>query len=361
MALAVALLFAPPAFAHEGNPAVRVELDASATALEGIDVEVVTSVTEQLVVTNTTSDVLEVVDDNGDAFLRIGPDGVEANLNAVGWYQTNNPFGLSDVPERAIAGAEPDWAKVAAEPSWGWFDHRLHPPGVTVPPEVAAAGEPAEIAQWRVPVRWRGTDAAFSGTIVYRPIRGSVLAELDGPLPVDGVTLAVLQGRVPGLFLENDTGQSVLVRGADGEPFLRFDDRGVEANQHSPSWLAARRAEGEGLAAGVIDPSLPPAWKRVSEVPRFGWVEPRTAYPDEEPPDDVIAAGDPVTLLEWEIPLEVDGRAVAATGRTRWEPLPDAEPQPPAWAPYVRPVAAVAGVLGLVWLVLLRRRPAHAH
>ena len=356
-AAALALALATPALAHEGNPAVRVELDASATAFEGIEVAVVASVTDQLVVTNTTPDVLEVLDDNGDAFLRIGPDGVDANLNAVGWYQTNNPFGLSEVPERAVAGAAADWAKVAAEPSWGWFDHRLHPAGVTGPPEVAAAGEPAEIAQWRVPVRWRGTGAAFSGTIVYRPIRGSVLAELEQPVDVEGVTLAVLQGRVPGLFLENDTEQTVIVRGADGEPFLRFDERGVAANRHSPSWLAARRAEGDDLSRELIDPTLPPDWQRISEVPRFGWIEPRTAYPDEEPPEDVIAAGDPVTLLEWEIPLEVDGQAVAVAGRTRWEPLPEAAAPVPAWVPFVRPAAAVAGILGLVWLVVLRRRP----
>ena len=349
-------LVALPAVAHESNSGIRVELDAAASALPGVDVAVVTSVTAQLVVTNTADDVLEVIDDNGDPFLRIGPDGVSANLNAVGWYQTNNPFGASDVPDRAVAGAEADWKKVAAEPSWGWFDHRLHPADVVVPPAIREAGEPAELARWQVPVRWQGAEHAFRGSIVYRPVRGSVLAEIVNGPDVAGLTVAVLQGRVPGLYLENGTGETVVVRGAHGEPFLRFDDRGVEANRHSPSWLAARRAEGGDLSQELIDPSLEPAWGRVSEVPRFGWVEPRTAFPDEEPPEEVIAAGEPVTLLEWEIPLEVGDATVSATGRTRWEPLPGPVDEAPAWLPYVRPAATAVGVLGLLWLLLLVRR-----
>jgi hypothetical protein len=353
-----AVAFATPAAAHEGNPAVRVELDA-ASVPEGLEVEVVASVTDQLVVSNPSGDVLEILDDNGDPFLRIGPEGVDANLNAVGWYQTNNPFGTSDIPDRAVAGAAPDWAKVAAEPSWGWFDHRLHPADVRIPPEIAEAGQPAELARWQVPVRWRGAEQALAGAIVYRPIRGSVVAELVAPPAVDGLTIGVLQGRVPGLFLENDSGEVVVVRGADGEPFLRFGRRGVQANRHSPAWLAARRAEGGDLSAQVIDASLRPAWQRVSDVPRFGWIDPRTAYPDEEPPAAVIDAGVRTALREWEIPLAVGGQEIVVRGVTSWEPLPG--------APHVadsgvgrllRPGAVAAGVLGLVALLwLLRRRP----
>ena len=345
-----------PALAHEGNPEIRVELDAPAPALEGVEVAVVTSVTDQLVVENTSPHVLEVLDDNGDAFLQIGPDGVSANLNSEGWYQTNNPFGLSEVPERATAGAEPDWAKVAADPSWGWFDHRLHPENVVLPPEVAEAGEPARLARWTVPVRWRGEERAFTGAIVYRPLRGSVLAEMVMPPDVRGLTIAVLQGRVPGLFLENGTGETVVVQGADGEPFLRFNDKGVQANRHSPSWLAARRADAGDLSVELIDPSLPPDWERVSQVPRFGWVEPRAAYPEEEPPEDVIAARDRTTLLEWAVPMDVGGERVVATGHTLWDPAATVEEELPGWVGYVRPAATAAAVLSLLWLLVLRRR-----
>ena len=347
--------------AHEANRGVRVELDAPTPALDGIDVSLVVSVTDQLILANTTSDVLEVLDDDGEPFLRIGPDGVEANVNAVGWYQTNNPFGLTEIPARARPGASPEWAKVSVEPSWGWFDHRLHPSQIVPPPEVVEAGRPAELAKWSVPVRWRGEELAVTGSIVYRPVRGSVTSALTRPPDVAGLTLTVLQGRVPGLFLENDTAETVVVLGSEGEPFLRFDKSGVQANLRSPAWLAAKRGAGEEPTGQLIDPSRRPAWQSVSKVPRFGWIEPRAGYPDEEPPEDVIAAQAPTTLTEWEIPLRVGDSDVTATGVTTWEPVAesaDGAGQGRSWSGAARVVAVGAAVLGLGWL-LLRRRRAH--
>lgn len=348
---------AEPVWAHEANPGVRVELDASATAIEGVDVAVVTSVTEQLVLANHTQDVVEILDDAGAPFLRIGPDGVHANLTSPSWYQTNNPFGLGQVPDEAQQGAEPRWAQVSAEPSWGWFDHRLHPADVTIPPAVIEEGEPAQLAQFEVPLRYRDQAVSLTGAIVYRPVRGSVLAELTQPPAAEGLSLAVLQGRVPGLFLDNGTGETVIVAGADGEPFLRFNRRGVQANEHSPSWLAARRAETGETADALIDPTLPPSWRPIAEVPRFGWLEPRAAYPDDEPPPEIIDRGEAATLLEWAVPITVGGRDASATGVTRWEPLEGAPaPAGGTLTRWLRPVAIFLAMIALAWLALRGRR-----
>ena len=36
--------------------------------------------------------------EHGEPFLRIGPDGVEANLASPSWYLTNQPFGAGQLP-----------------------------------------------------------------------------------------------------------------------------------------------------------------------------------------------------------------------------------------------------------------------
>jgi hypothetical protein len=102
----VAGLVASPAAAHEVDPAIRFVID-EAPAVEGISVQVGTSVTAQLVLSNTSDRPVEVLGDRGQPFLRVGPDGVEANLAAPEWYLSNSPFGDGQVPASASAGAEP--------------------------------------------------------------------------------------------------------------------------------------------------------------------------------------------------------------------------------------------------------------
>jgi len=78
---------------------------------------VAASVTAQLVVANPTATELAALDGNGQPFLRIGPDGVLANLASPCWYLSNSPNGDADVPAEAQTGARARWARVAAEPA----------------------------------------------------------------------------------------------------------------------------------------------------------------------------------------------------------------------------------------------------
>lgn len=352
---------ATAAVAHEGVPGIRVELDELDPVLSGVQVTVVTSVTEQLVVANPTDLPLEILDDGGTPFLRLGPDGVEANLLAAAWYTTNEPFGVVEVPERASAADDDvEWQQVAREPSWGWFDHRLHPEGL--PTETGDT--PRDLATWGIPVRLGEQAADITGRIVYAPVRGTITASLRELPDLGGVTVTLLPGDVPGVFVDNGSDEVVVVLGGEGEPFLRLGPRGVDANIRSPSWLAASRAAGD-LPEGLVDAQARPRWRSVSAVPRFGWIEPRAGYPAREPPEAVVSAGQAVTLTEWSIPLRIGGRRVDLYGQTRWEPLatgPAADAAEPAGAGtqrILRPLAAVITAGVAAWaLARMRRRGA---
>ncbi len=164
---------------------------------------------------------------------------------------------------------------------------------------------------------------------MYRPVRGTFEAALTSPLtPVDGVTVSVLQGRVPGLFVDNATDEVVTVTGAAGEPFVRIGPDGVEANLRSPTWVEALQAEG-GAPAVAADADARPRWSRIAKVPRYGWKEYRALYPDDEPPEDVVRSGKPTPLREWTVPMTIGGETFEVTGVTTWQPLP---PEPAALA-----------------------------
>ncbi|CAN5186312.1 hypothetical protein BH23ACT9_BH23ACT9_08270 [soil metagenome] len=358
-AVLVAAATAVPASAHSTSPDIRLRLDPLPPELEGVTVQVVRTVAPQLLLANPTDTLLEVLSEDGRPFLRISADGVTADVGTRDWYRTNDPLGDTALPVEVRQGDRAaDWQAVTDDPSWGWYDHRLHPVALQPSPAVAAAGVPTPIGTWSVPVRIGGVESALTGTIEYQPIRGSFSHRLVLDTEVEELDVQLLPGRVPGLFLANRTGTTVVVLGADDEPFLRFDD-GVEANERSPTWVATSRAEGTtpDIAA---DPAAPPRWRVLADRPQFGWVELRGAFPAEEPEDDLIRLGISVEVARWQVPLEVGGRRVTVEGITTWTPTVDAEVRASGG---VQPRILAAVAMGLVLLgawghrVRSRRRP----
>jgi hypothetical protein len=171
-------------------------------------------------------------------------------------------------------------------------------------------------------MRLGGEPLEVAGSIVRRERLGDVVARLRSPAePLPGLLVAVLPGRVPGLFLDNRSGRTIVVHGPDGEPFLRFLPDGVEANVRSPAW---RRSAGSGATApsAPAEPSGSPEWAPVAAVPRFGWLEPRmAASPSPAQLRELAAAGQPARLIEWEVPLGVDGEPTVIQGETTFRPV----------------------------------------
>jgi hypothetical protein len=359
LAVASLGLGALPAVAHETDPSVVVELEAVRPALpDGVTIQVVTTVEAQLVAENTTDTELVVLATGGEPFLRIGPEGVLANLNSPDWYRSNDPSGLAAVPERARdPQAEPAWARASREPSWGWFDHRLHERPLTA---AELDVEEGIIARWAVPLRYGEAEGAVTGVVARRPPRGIVVAALETPGELaEGVTLAVLPGPFPGLFLTSERDDEVIVRGPDGEPFLRFSAEGTAANVRSPAWAQLLAARGEAPSVEV-DPTAPPRWEPVAGGPRYGWLEPRARTAD--PPAAIVEGGRAVPLERWEVPVEVGGETVVARGVTSWQPLATAAvsggggaPAEP-WSTGRRTAAAAAVALALLAAALIGRR-----
>ncbi len=320
LAGAALLVTAGPAAAHSEDPQVVTVLDGVAPALPEVDLRVVTSVAPQLLLVDRGTQPVEVLDERGRPFLRIGPRVVQADLARVATYQSQNPFGSAALP--AAVTRDPDgparFAEVATGSSYGWFDHRMHPAAVTVPDAVRATGQPTRLTEFTIPLRVGPTLATLRGHLEFRPQLGGFDTRADPP-PA-GLSAVVLQAATPGLAVSAGAGHTAVISGAQGEPFARLGPTGAEINERSPTWAAD--AQGRGVPVRATDPRAAPMWRRIAGTPSITWVDPRLRWADQLPPDSALASDVPVVLRRWSVPVTVDGRPAALAGTISWQPDP---------------------------------------
>ena len=356
LAAAVLLLlsaFAVPAQAHEADPRVVTTLEAVEPALpDEVVVQVQAGIATQLVASNPTSTVLEVVGTGGRPFLRISRAGVEADVGSAEFFTTSSPSGAAP---RTAGEKPPRWVRISSGSSWGWYDHRLHPEQVRAP---ADEDRPARLSDFEVPLRYGDQQVAVRGRVDFRPLLGGFLVSAD-PAPT-GLTVQALPGRLPGVFLSAQPGVQVAVEGRDGEPFLRITDAGVEVNVRSRTHVEDRAARGQAVDPPATEPRFELLGPRARS---WTWLDTRLRYPADLPPQPALGADGPTRLQTWELPAEVDGRPAPLTGAISWVPEASAaasvrgeqaEAAGRSRLPYALGTAAV--VLAAAVLLLRRRR-----
>ena len=312
------LLGQQPAGAHEGvDPSVHSVLDTVEPALPpGVAVALVPSVVDELVLTNPTVTPLEVLATGGEVLVRISAAGVEGNLASPDWYASAAPEGAPALPADVVReqGRGPArYLKVTTQPVWSEFDPRVRPTG-PVPRAVRAAGARALLTTWAVPLRLGGVAYAVHGHIEFSPVRGALTVVVT-TRPA-GLTVAALQGRLPGLFVQVPAGRTLVVRGQDGRPFLRFIPAGVQANPASSSWQQDQRARGLATAAA---PGAD-GWIPVNAGSTYGWLDARLRYPADLPTRAVLALATPSVVQDWVVPVTVDGAPASIAGTVTWVP-----------------------------------------
>jgi hypothetical protein len=266
-----AVLFVPTAAAHHAGATSDVVpvLDTSPRALARVTVQLTYTLGWQLVVENRTGKTLEVLDESGRAFVRIGRH-------------------------------EPTTA-------WGWFDPRIRPDRVDVARGVLRAGVRTTVGRWAIPMRLNGKALALTGRFETLPAPdGAFRARLTSGDPFDGVSVTLMPGRVPALYLVNASDDDVLVLGSDGEPFLRIGPDGTRANLHSATW---RRM---GKVTAAADDGMEPRWALQSPSPRYAWIEPRAAAP--------ASWTDDAPAREWSVALRRGADEARVIGVVEWVP-----------------------------------------
>jgi hypothetical protein len=335
------------AWAHEEVSGVRNVLEAVEPWLPGVTIQVRISVADQLLVSNPTSTQLVVLGEKGEPFLRFGPDGAFANLRSPTWYRSNDPTGALPVPPRADASATPDWALIAREPAWGWFDHRLHRVNLGVAPP---STRPITLERWEVPMRYGDRGVIVRGRREFRPVRGAFVSEVTEQIP--GAVATILPGKLPGIFLRVTGRATVTLYETGNVPFARVGPKGAQVNEASATWVLSNEVKTGAPPTGAVGAGVHPRWRRADRAAQLAWLEPRTQYPAEEPPRSIVDARRTVVLRRWSIPVRAGGRRDDLKGTTSWVPVHPRGKSGTPWGPI-----AVAGVLvSLMGLAYIARR-----
>jgi len=313
-------------------------------------------------VTNRTGREYRVLAKGGDPFIRIGPDGVLANVNSVTWYRSGNPDGVAKPPKGVDVGGPARWEKISDKPAWTWFDHRMHPGTVRVGQQSVDAQSRARLDDWKIPGRLGSETLDVTGHVEYRPLRGNVVTDLAGSSELaPGVQVQLLPGRLPGLYLINTGQEPVTVIGREGEPFARIARDGVEVNQRSITAAEDAVAKGRRKEVATGEPG-PPVWRRVSDASHHAWLDVRARYPRSAPPDSITDGTSRKLLDRWQVPIEAGDRRIALRGTTTWVPLPQIAAKAPKDVDSGQAMELGLGALGLLAAVggaiVLRRRAA---
>ena len=172
--LAIVVIGATPALAHVGgggpapsnwqSPVTSVHPEMHGVVVRTLDngdyVELV----------NNSPVTVTVLGYDGEPYLRIGPDGVEANTRSAATYLNRTADGRTTPPADAGADTAPAWQHVDDQSRYHWHDHRAHWMLATPPPAVTTAPDRAQqIATWSVDMRYGSEPVTVTGTLSWVP------------------------------------------------------------------------------------------------------------------------------------------------------------------------------------------------
>ncbi len=179
----VALVAAPMALAHKGNPNYLSEIKGITPPIEGVRLEMINRDDRVLLDNRSGKDVVVMGYDDGEQYARIKADGtVEVNTNSKAYYLNEDRFATSKVPDSLPS--TPKWQHVSGSHRFEWHDHRSHYMGKGRPAKVTNPDEKTKIFDWDIPLQADGQPAKVTGTLYWTP------------LPSDTPTGAIIAGVV---------------------------------------------------------------------------------------------------------------------------------------------------------------------
>jgi hypothetical protein len=123
------------------------------------------------------------------------------------------------------------------------------------------------------------------------------------------------------LVLVNATGKTVLVRGYDGEPYVRIlGDKTVEVNKRSPSYYLNEDRFAQVKVPAEANERAAPAWDVVGKSGRYEWHDHRIHWMSKDTPPQVEDKSKPARIFDWRVPLVVGAQRASVTGTLSWEP-----------------------------------------
>jgi hypothetical protein len=148
-------------FEHAAAGRSTVRLTSPAAPAPGVRVTLLPGRAAGLLVENRRPETLLVLGQGGEPFLRIGPEGVHANLRSATWRRSARSSGHVEPSQTALRASDamgaPDWQRVASVPRFGWIEPRA----------VADPREPSRA--FRVPMQLGEQRLELTGVAGFEP------------------------------------------------------------------------------------------------------------------------------------------------------------------------------------------------
>jgi MYXO-CTERM domain-containing protein len=169
---AAALLPAPPAAAHQGNPNYRSVVDAVTPAVKGLTLHVL-NYDDRFELTNHSGRTVTVQGYDGEPYARVLADGtVEVNKRSPAYYLNDERYADVKVPASADPKAPPQWSVVDQTARLEWHDHRMHWMSRSLPPQVKDKSRRTKVFDYAIPLRVDAQRASIRGTLFWQPDEG---------------------------------------------------------------------------------------------------------------------------------------------------------------------------------------------
>lgn len=169
---------------------------------------------------------------------------------------------------------------------------------------------------------------------------------------VRGVQVKVLSGDDQ-LWLQNQSGATIVIEGYGGEPYLRFAPSGVFVNVKSPAGYLNQDRYGKSAVPKSASVKAPPVWQKLAGVDVWAWHDHRIHYMSATLPPLIAAAPrEPHHVLDWKVPATANGKRFFIEGSLDYKPPPQESESFPV-ALVIAIAVLIAG--GLVGLFFLRR------
>lgn len=140
-------------------------------AESGLELRLLEGPVPGIFVRNDSGEVLSIPGPEGEPFLRIGPQGVEANLRSPMYYLGGDQV-IRKVPPLADPSARPRWLKVSDIPVWAWLEWRARVPATSEQRSVLGPRE-RTVLEWAIPARLGDAPLSISGRVDWIPPRAS--------------------------------------------------------------------------------------------------------------------------------------------------------------------------------------------
>jgi hypothetical protein len=173
---------------------------------------------------------------------------------------------------------------------------------------------------------------------------------------VQGIQVKVLYGDDQ-VWLDNRSGQTIVIDGYGGEPYLRFSPRGIFVNVNSPAGYLNQDRYGKSVVPKSASVKAPPSWQQLTGGKVWAWHDHRIHYMSPAfPPAIKAAPRKPHHVFDWRVPATADGKRFFITGSLDYRPPPKESQSFPLVLVIVLAVLIGAGMVGLFFLrrVILR-------